>query len=54
MTWQLKPEFRMSAYAEARDALAPESILNQEGQSDTAEGLGSEDEDNVKMEDALP
>lgn len=60
-TWQLKPEARISTYAdaqsydEAKDEIAPEFGYGMEGVSDIGEGLGTDDEDeNVKMEDVLP
>ncbi|MCJ1449134.1 MAG: hypothetical protein MMC23_009653 [Stictis urceolatum] len=58
MTWQLKPEAKISAYADtqsfdqAKDQ-APEAIVGFDGASDTGEGILSDEED-VKMEDVMP
>ena len=66
MTWQLKPEAKLSAYADpgsvdkAKDEIAPDSshgYYGFDGASDAGnmgEGSGSgDDDDNVKMEDVL-
>lgn len=63
MTWQLKPEARIGAYANAesyehvKDEIAPDTGYSFDGPSDvgdTGEGLGTdEDDENVKMEDVL-
>ena len=64
MTWQLKPESKISAYADAqsyaqvKDEVAPDSSYGFEGPSDTgelAEGIGSdeEEEEEVKLEDVV-
>lgn len=66
MTWQLKPEAKLSAYADpgsvdkAKDEIAPDSshgFYGFDGASDAGnmgEGSGSsDDDDNVKMEDVL-
>ena len=57
MTWQLKPESKLAAYADshyfdhAQDSQAPEVAIGFDGGSD---GLATDDDDeeNVKMEDA--
>ena len=61
MTWQLKPESKYSAYADAqsyeqvKDEIAPDSGYGLDGPSDTGGGDGSDDDDeNVKLEDIMP
>ena len=61
MTWQLKPESKISAYADAqsyeqvKDEIAPDNSYGIDGPSDTGEGLGSDDDDeNMKLEDVIP
>ena len=64
MTWQLKPESKISAYADAqsyeqvKDETAPDNGYGFDGVSDAGDlegGPGSDDEDgNVKLEDAMP
>ncbi len=59
-TWQLRPEARISTYADARsydevkDEVAPDSGFGLDGASDFGEVLGTDDEDEVKMEDVFP
>ena len=60
-TWQLKPEARISTYADAqsydevKDEIAPESGYGLDGASDVGDALGTDEEDeNVKMEDVFP
>jgi transcription initiation factor TFIIF subunit beta len=56
-TWQ---EARISTYADARsydevkDEVAPDSGFGLDGASDFGEVLGTDDEDEVKMEDVFP
>jgi len=58
MTWQLKPEARLAAYAgtqsfdSAKDSQAPEALTSFEGNSDI--GGSEEDDESMKMEDVLP
>jgi transcription initiation factor TFIIF subunit beta len=53
MTWQLKPESKLTAYSDAQsfdgaqDSQAPEAVVGFDGASD----LG---EENIKMEDVPP
>lgn len=62
MTWQLKPESKIGAYADARlyeqvkDEVAPDvSFDGASDYKDFGETLPSdEDEENVRMEDVLP
>lgn len=62
-TWQLRPEAKISTYADARsydevkDEVAPDSGygFGLDGASDIGEALGTDEEDeNVKMEDVFP
>lgn len=63
MTWQLKPESKLAAYADAqlyeevKDEVAPD--LGFDGASDKDFGYGEnipsdEDDENIEMEDVLP
>ena len=63
MTWQLKPESKISAYADAqsyehaKDEIAPDTGYNYDGPSDTGDAgdlIGTEDEeDDLKLEDVM-
>ena len=49
MTWQLKPEYRKATMEEALNTRAPDMV---DAASDIGEGGASDDDENVKMEDA--
>ena len=61
MTWQLKQTFNLGSYAGSNphelvpDQVAPDNSYRFDGNSDTGEGNGSEDEDeHMRLEDIMP
>ena len=59
MTWQLNQDFKLSSYADAQssdleqDKTAPDNTYGFDGASDTGEGIGSDDDDDIKLEDVI-
>ncbi|MCJ1288316.1 hypothetical protein MMC26_007671 [Xylographa opegraphella] len=60
MTWQLKQEYQIGSYAgalaydQALDRVAPDNGYNIDGTSDTGDGMHSDDDENMQLEDVMP
>lgn len=57
MTWALKPDYRIGAYELVKDEAAPDTNFSFDGQSDAPEGeddMGSDEDEDMKLEDAMP
>ena len=60
MTWQLNQEYQIGsytgalAYDQAVDRVAPDNGYNLDGASDTGDGNGTDDDENMQLEDVMP
>ncbi|MCJ1396405.1 hypothetical protein MMC18_009295 [Xylographa bjoerkii] len=59
MTWQLKQEYQIGSYAgalaydQAVDRVAPDNGYHLDGASDTGDGMESDDDENIPLEDVM-